>query len=71
MIHRLLPWIGVSALIVLAGAAYVLTLDPTQEDPCAAPQNDVSGAILADDREDGDALANRAIIQRGGCPPQR
>ena len=48
---------------------YWLTLvEP--EDPCADPQADVSGAVLADDPDSQDALVNRAIIMRGACDPE-
>ncbi len=64
-------WAALGALAAgaIALALYWLTLHESQLDPCATPQNDVSAAILADDRDDGDGLANRAIIQRGNCPP--
>jgi hypothetical protein len=39
----------------------------TEEDPCANPQADVSGAVLADPEGDQDALVNRAIIMKGKC----
>ncbi len=45
---------------------YRLTLY-TPEDPCENMQQDVGGAILADDGGDQDALVNRAIILRGKC----
>mgnify|MGYP001814237156 FL=1 len=58
-----------AAMFVLAAIALLfwLTWTEEQEDPCAGPQRDVSAAVLADDAGDQDALANRAIIQRGGC----
>jgi hypothetical protein len=58
-----------AAIFVLAAIALLfwLTWTEEQEDPCADPQRDVSAAVLADDAGDQDALANRAIIQRGGC----
>ena len=61
--------LGLVAFGALALAAYWLTLHESQQDPCATPQNDVSAAILAGDRDEGDGLANRAILQRGNCPP--
>ncbi|WP_439102402.1 hypothetical protein [Congregibacter sp.] len=57
------------SVLLIAGCAlfaYFLTLAPTQDDPCLNPQNDVSAAILGDDR-DQDALANRAMLQRKLC----
>ena len=49
---------------------YWLTLvEP--EDPCANPQSDISGAVLADDPGSQDALVNRAIIMRGACDPDK
>ncbi len=45
---------------------YWVTLVDT-EDPCASPQADISGAVLADDPGSQDALVNRAIIMRGAC----
>lgn len=57
------------SVIVLAAALYWLTLDePT--DPCADPQIDISGAVLADQVGDQDALVNRAIIMKGRCEQQ-
>ena len=58
-----------AAIFVLAAIALLfwLTWTEEQEDPCADPLGDVSAAVLADDAGDQDALANRAIIQRGGC----
>lgn len=60
-----------SLLIVLGIAvlAYFLTLAPSQDNPCLNPQNDVSAAILGDDK-DQDALANRAMLQRKLCEGQ-
>ena len=56
-------------VFVLAAIALLfwLTWSEEQADPCADPQGDVSAAVLADETGDQDALANRAIIQRGGC----
>lgn len=60
-----------SLLIVLGITvlAYFLTLAPSQDNPCLNPQNDVSAAILGDDK-DQDALANRAMLQRKLCEGQ-
>ncbi len=49
---------------------YWLTVVET-EDPCANPQSDISGAVLADDPGSQDALVNRAIIMRGACDDDR
>ncbi|EED32971.1 hypothetical protein NOR53_1160 [gamma proteobacterium NOR5-3] len=58
-------------LIVGIGVlAYFLTRDPSQDDPCLVPQNDISAAILGEDG-DQDALANRAMLQRKLCNKQR
>lgn len=54
-------------ILLIAVSAY-LTLE--DDDPCDNPQLDISGAILADDPADQDALANRAILMRGKCGPQ-
>ncbi len=51
-------------LLILTAALYWLTLE--EADPCAAPQADISAALLAEGG-DGDALANRAILMRGAC----
>lgn len=53
-------------LVVLVAALYWLTLDEP-EDPCANPQGDISGAVLADEHGDQDALVNRAIIMKSRC----
>jgi hypothetical protein len=42
-----------------------------EEDPCANPQTDISGAVLGESEGDQDALVNRAIILRGKCEPQQ
>ncbi|MCB1842494.1 MAG: hypothetical protein KDI09_05985 [Halioglobus sp.] len=63
-------------ILGLVALLYWLTLyEP--EDPCKDLQQDVGGAILADEAGDQDALVNRAIILRGRCkqepdeePPQ-
>ncbi|MEH6570019.1 MAG: hypothetical protein V7709_13145 [Halioglobus sp.] len=39
----------------------------TNEDPCANPQADITGSVLADEEGDQDALINRAIILKGNC----
>lgn len=68
---KLLPALGIAAMIAIGVALYVLTLDPSQDDPCIASQNDISAAVLADSSGDSDALANRAIVQRGKCEPSQ
>ena len=67
---RYLPAIGVVLAVLIVALLYLLTEHESQEDPCATPQNDVSAAILADDADDTDGLANRAIVQRGACDPR-
>lgn len=53
-------------VVGLVALLYWLTLyEP--EDPCEDLQQDVGGAILADDPGDQEALVNRAIILRGKC----
>lgn len=56
------------AVATLLLALYWLTL--VDEDPCANPQSDVSAAILAEGG-DQDGLANRAILMRGACKPDK
>lgn len=56
-------------LLVILLIAVMAILTQEDEDPCANPQADISGAILADEPGDQDALANRAILQRGNCKP--
>ncbi len=46
---------------------YTLTLDESVDDPCARQQSDISGAVIADDPGDQDALVNRAIILKSKC----
>jgi len=52
--------------IFLIALLYRLTLYQP-EDPCADRQSDISGAVLADEPGDQDALVNRAIIMKGRC----
>jgi hypothetical protein len=66
-VKSLLPWIAAVTVLLLALALYWLTVHDSQQDPCAGMENDVSAAILAGDERSGDALANRAIVQRGAC----
>jgi hypothetical protein len=58
---------GISILVVILLIAVMAWLTYTEEDPCANPQADVSGAVLADPEGDQDALVNRAIIMKGKC----
>jgi hypothetical protein len=57
----------ISILVVILLIAVMAWLTYTEEDPCANPQADVSGAVLADPAGDQDALVNRAIIMKGKC----
>lgn len=68
--NRLLSTLGAVVLLGVAALLYFLTLDETQQDPCTDMQNDISGAILSGNDADQDALANRAILQRGACKPR-
>lgn len=54
-------------IIALVGALAWLTV--SDDDPCANPQADVTGSVLADEG-DQDALVNRAIIMKGKCEKQ-
>jgi len=53
-------------LVLIFTLLYWLTLHE-EPDPCADGQLDVSGAVLADEQGDQDALINRAIIRKGRC----
>ena len=57
----------ISILVVILLIAVMAWLTYTEEDPCANPQVDISGAVLAEPDGDQDALANRAIIMKGKC----
>jgi hypothetical protein len=70
MMNRVLSLLGLLVVLGIAAFLYVATLDETQQDPCADTQNDISGALLSDNDDDQDALANRAIAQRGACKPR-
>jgi len=50
---------------LIAVLAWLTLVEET--DPCANPQADISGAVLADQAGDQDALVNRAIILKGDC----
>ena len=56
-----------SILVVILLTAVLAWLTFTEEDPCANPQADISGAVLAQPDGDQDALVNRAIILKGKC----
>lgn len=56
-----------SILVVILLIGVMAWLTYTEEDPCANPQADISGAVLADPDGDQDALVNRAIIMKGKC----
>ena len=67
---RVLRFLSLLVLLGLGALAYFLTSDPSQDDPCLNPQNDVTAAMLGDDA-DQDALANRAMLQRKLCEERR
>jgi hypothetical protein len=69
-VNRVFALLSLAAALGVAGILYVATKSATQEDPCLQPQNDISGAILGD-AKDQDALANRAMLQRKLCEKQR
>ena len=58
---------AVSIFTVLLLVAIMAWLSQTDEDPCLNPQSDISGAVLADQEGEKDALINRAIVMRGNC----
>ncbi len=58
---------AVSIFTVLLLVAIMAWLTQTDEDPCLRPQSDISGAVLADQEGDEDALINRAMIMKGNC----
>ena len=58
---------AVSVFTILLLVAIMAWLSLTDEDPCANPQADISGAVLADSEGDQDALINRAIILKSNC----
>ena len=53
--------------VIFLVAVLAWLTQPEEEDPCANPQADVSGAVLADQPGEQDALVNRAIILKGKC----
>lgn len=63
--NKSLPVISFIAVMLLIAVLAWLTM--TEEDPCANPQADVTGSVLADGEGDQDALINRAIILKGKC----
>ncbi len=58
---------AVSAFTIVLLIAVLAWLTLSEQDPCANPQADISGAALADPDGDQDALVNRAIIMKGKC----
>ncbi|AQA18932.1 hypothetical protein BST95_12470 [Halioglobus japonicus] len=56
--------LGFALVLIVIAVLAMLTL--YEEDPCANLQNNVSGAVLADD-EDQSAMVNRAIVERSAC----
>lgn len=63
---RALGLLSLLLVVAIGTLAYFLTSDPSQQDPCLNPQNDISAAILSEGG-DQDALANRAILARRLC----
>ena len=63
-LNKLLKPLGFIVILLLVAVLATLTLQ--EEDPCANPQADVSGAVLSDD-EDQSAMVNRAMIERAAC----
>jgi Fatty acid cis/trans isomerase (CTI) len=61
---------GAAFLFVALLIALLATLTLEEDDPCANPQQDISGAVLADQPGEQDALTNRAMIQRANCERQ-
>ena len=57
----------ISFIAIITLVAILAWLTMVEEDPCANPQTDISGSVLADDEGDQDALINRAIILKGKC----
>jgi len=64
--NRLLQALTFLFVIFMIAVLAWLTLQE-DEDPCANAQSDISGAVLADQPGDQDALINRAIIIKGNC----
>ena len=62
---------GAAFLFVVLLIALLATLTLEEDDPCANPQQDISGAVLADQPGEQDALTNRAMIKRANCDRQR
>lgn len=60
----------ITFLVVISLVALLAWLTMTDEDPCANPQSDISGAVLADGEGDQSALINRAILMRANCEDQ-
>jgi|TARA_B110000238_G_C15780743_1_gene291707 hypothetical protein len=57
----------ISFIAMITLVAILAWLTTTEDDPCANPQADITGSVLADDEGDQDALINRAIIVKGKC----
>lgn len=65
-------WIIAAGLLLAVFAiALLATLTEAPEDPCADPQQAISGAVLADEPGDQDALTNRAMLERARCEQRR
>ena len=58
---------AISAFTVVLMIAILAWLTLSEEDPCSNPQGDISGAVLAEENGDQDALVNRAIILKAKC----
>ena len=68
--NRLLQALTFLFVIFMIAVLAWLTLEE-DEDPCANPQPDITGAVLADQPGDQDALINRAIIIKGNCDKEK
>lgn len=64
--NRLLSVVAFMAIVSLIALLAWLTADE-ETDPCAAQNQDLGAAVLADGEHDQGALVNRAIIVRGQC----
>ena len=58
---------SVVVVLLLIYVLYHLTLQET--DPCAELGAGTGAAILAEEGADQEALTNRAIVEKAGCPP--
>ncbi|QFU75965.1 hypothetical protein EY643_09990 [Halioglobus maricola] len=61
---KLLKNLGLVGAVLLIALLATLTL--YEEDPCANPDLDISGAVLAEEEEQS-AMVNRAIVERAAC----